>query len=173
MECNHWLISQTKKKVSVRDMGHWKNVHLQSMLAARCRLNQRSCTWIIATREPVPVSHLHILSYRSQSQSDAIQQIAVCVMLSAAKLETSKTFLLKSSFHAAWRFAVWCWFCLMGTGVKFHITQLQWRRPCLKQVCKIEALCIFISKWDKCRCAGRMEDGRRLVLQLMSDPVWL
>lgn len=70
-----------KKKVCARQ-GPSKNVHLQSMLAARCRLNQRSCTWIIAAHEPVPVSHLHILSYGSQSQSDAIQHIAVCDVIS-------------------------------------------------------------------------------------------
>lgn len=79
--CNHWLVSKKKKRVCERH-GPLKKVHLQSMLATRCRLNQRSCTWIIATSEPVPVSHLHILSYRSQSQSDAIQQIAVCDVIS-------------------------------------------------------------------------------------------
>lgn len=70
-----------KEKICERH-GPLKNVHLQSMLATRSHLNQRSCTWIIATQEPVPVSHLHILSYRSQSQSDAILQIAVCDVIS-------------------------------------------------------------------------------------------
>lgn len=70
-----------KRKICERH-GPLKNVHLESMLAACCRLNQRSCTWIIATHEPVPVSHLHILSCRSQSQSDAIQQIAMCDVIS-------------------------------------------------------------------------------------------
>lgn len=148
-----WFLRRKKK--GCERHGLLKNVHLQSMLAARRRLNQRSCAQIIATREPVPVSHLHILSYRSQSPSATFQQIAACDVISR-QAGSIKTFLLKSFFRAAYRFTVWCWFSLMETGEEFHIAQLQRRRLRWKQVCSIEALCIFISKWGKIQVRWRM-----------------
>lgn len=49
----------------------FRKVLSQSMYTAPCWLNQRSCTWIIATSEPC-LADIYILSYRIQFHSNSI-----------------------------------------------------------------------------------------------------
>lgn len=84
--------------------------------AAACFPNPRSCTWIIATREPC-LSNICIYWVTGVSLTQTVQWIAACDLI-CIEPQTSKT-LSSNHFSHTSVVRVWCWFCLMlGVGLR-------------------------------------------------------
>lgn len=117
----------------------------QSMSTAACCPNPRSCTWIIATREP-RLSNICIYWVTGVSLTQTVQWIAACDLI-CIELQTSKT-LPSNHFSHTSVVRVWCWFCLMlGGGLSPYYTVTI--ALLVEQVWKIFLLCILILKWNK------------------------